>query len=71
MRSTMRSCCVAWHSGGSVALCCRVTVAMHREWFPGGRCIVVALQPPGRTSCRHLMRRLPHVLQLYDDGLPW
>jgi hypothetical protein len=47
------------------------TVATHREWLPGGHCTVVALQPFVRTSYRYLMRRLPHVLQAHDDGLPW
>jgi hypothetical protein len=38
------------------------TVATHREWLTGGRWTIVALQPPVCMSCRHLMRRLPHVL---------
>jgi hypothetical protein len=46
-------------------------VMMHHEWLTGGRCTVAALQPSVCTSCRYLMRRLPHVLLVHDDGLPW
>jgi hypothetical protein len=61
-------------SGVIVAPMHSMTSSCHVAWYCSSarvvrRCTVAALQPHARTTCKHLMCRLPHVLQV-NDGSP-